>query len=59
MLAREHGYDALALAERAGALEWHLGEMLALVAELAGTAASPVELYDAGHEATFGPAADQ
>jgi len=34
VLAAEHGYDAGGLAARAGALEWHLGEMLALVREL-------------------------
>ena len=35
-LAAEHGHDAMALAGRCGSLEWHLKEMLALIADLTG-----------------------
>ena len=34
VLAAEHGYDAAGLAARAGVLEWHLQELLALIREL-------------------------
>lgn len=33
-LAEEHGCDALSLAERVGALEWHLEEMLRVIGAL-------------------------
>lgn len=35
-LADRHGYDTMSLATHVGSLEWHLGEMLALVRELTG-----------------------
>lgn len=35
LLDSPHDYDPTSMAERIGRLEWHLSEMLALVAELA------------------------
>jgi hypothetical protein len=35
-LSKEHGHSLLELAERIGVLEWHLGEMLALVEQVTG-----------------------
>lgn len=40
ILAQEHGHDAASLAYRLGQLEWHLGQLLALVDQLAGTGTS-------------------
>lgn len=34
VLAAEHGYDLASMAGRLGVLEWHLGEMLALIGQL-------------------------
>jgi hypothetical protein len=34
ILAAEHGYDAMELADHCGRLGWHLKEMLALITDL-------------------------
>lgn len=36
VLAAKHGYETADLAARIGALEWHVGDLLALVGQLAG-----------------------
>jgi len=42
VLAAKSGYEPLQMAERIGALEWHVAELLRLVDDLAGRAREAV-----------------